>query len=110
MRLFAEHLPEKAVAFSFVMMQQRFSVIKSLLRRDRAEAEAADVFDAAAVHNIRKDGESLFEIAAVFLLQVGNRTEQFAQARYLAAQAFEQLLGAEVQVNVSARIKLRRDF
>ena len=45
--LLAEHVPQKARSLARVMMQDQLGVVEVGFARNRAHAEAADVFDAA---------------------------------------------------------------
>src|ERR1019366_3321697 len=77
------------------------------LSRNRAHAEAADVFDAALLDEVRNDVEGLVEVLQVVRLEVGNGAQHSAPCADLARHAREPLLGAEVQVKAAPWVKLR---
>src|SRR5438552_1622279 len=92
------------------MVKEGFGVIEALFGGDRAEAKAADVLDAAAVDEVRDDVEAFVEVGAVLGFEIRNRAEELAQVRDFAAEAFEPLLGAEVEIQATAGVKLSGDF
>src|SRR5439155_1682866 len=66
--------------------------------------------DAAAVDDVGDDAECFIEIAPIFGFKIRNGAENLAQIRDFAAQAFEPLLSAEVEIKIAAGIELSGDF
>src|ERR1035441_8067681 len=92
------------------MMQERLRVVEVGLSRNRAHAEAANVFDAALLDEVRNDVEGLVEVLQVVRLEVGNGPQDSAPGADLAGDAREPLLGAEIQVKAATGVKLRGDL
>src|ERR1017187_1403943 len=92
------------------MMQEDLGVVEVRLAGNRAHAEAADVFDAALLDEVRDHVNGLVEVVAVFSFEIGDGSEEAAPGADLAGDAREPLLGAEVQVQAAARVELRSDL
>src|ERR1035437_5333079 len=89
------------------MMQERLRVVEVGLARNRAHAQATDVFDAALLDEVGDDVEGLVEVVQVVRLEVGNGAEYSPPGADLARHAREPLLGTEVQGEAAPRVKLR---
>src|SRR5258706_12743190 len=93
-----------------VMVQKGLGVIETFFGRNRAQAKATDVFDAAGFDQVGDDVEGFVQILALFRFEIGNRPEELSEAGDFDGQTFQKLLGAEVEVNISAGIELRSDL
>jgi hypothetical protein len=85
-------------------------MVKTFFAGNRAHAEAADVFDARRGDQIRDDVESFVEISAIVGRNIWQRCKHFAKIRDFGGEAVEQLLGAEIEIKVSARIEVGGDL
>ena len=110
MWLLAGEPPEEAVAFAGIMMQQRLVAIHALLNFHRTHAHAADILDAAVLDEADGDVERLVDVGGVLRIEAGHGGEQLPPGADLSVEAVEPLRGAEIQVEIAARIKLRRDL
>ena len=86
-------------------MQHRFAAIKAFLDRQRTHAEAADLFDAAVMHQVRHDIECLADVFAVVTFYIRQTVDQVSPARDFPRQSLEHLLGAQVQIKTAAGIE-----
>src|SRR5208282_4134127 len=109
-RLLAAKVPEEARASARVVMQDQLGVVEVRFARDGTHADAADVFDAALLDEVRDNGKDAVEVLAVIGLDVGYRVKEAAPSADLPGNASEPLLGAEVEVQVAARVEFGGDL
>ncbi len=91
-------------------MQDEFAAIKFRLTGDGTNAQSADILHPAVLDQVRGDVKSAAHILPLPGPQAGQTLHCVPPAGDLLRQTREPLLGSEVQIKISAGIKLTGDF
>ena len=91
-------------------MQHGGAAIETLLAGNRAQAETADILDPTILDQSGDDIKDLRQVPPIGWGRVWNGVEKVPKFRNLLGQASEPFFGADIEIQITARIKARGDL